>query len=108
MLLWTTLALAGPAPRNVMVLFNQTIPESAAVADHYAEARPGAHLCPVSPSVSAGDIAFADFDAQIRGPLDACIGGDSEITTLVTQPKVEPELHMHRSFRIYNLNRSPK
>ena len=81
---WTGLALAGPAPRNVVVLYNGDVAESEAVALHYADARPGARLCPVSVDPVPSDVDFATFDALIRQPFDACVAGDAEITTIVT------------------------
>src|SRR5687768_4489541 len=75
-LLGSGLAVAGGGPMNVVVLFNATSPDAAAVADHYTQARslPDGHRCEVSGiDPLARNIAFADFVALIRDPLDACL-----------------------------------
>jgi uncharacterized protein (TIGR03790 family) len=69
-------ALAGGGPLHVVVLFNADVPEAAAVARRYGEARllPKGHLCGVSGlPASATTIDVATFKAKIQAPLDACI-----------------------------------
>ncbi len=81
---WTSIALAAGAPRTVVVLYNADVPESLAVAEHYVEARPGAHLCPVRVDPTVVDLPFAEFADLIRSPLDSCLAGEPEISTIVT------------------------
>ena len=75
LLLLAGLAQAGLGPDDVIVLYNADDPEALATAQHYADARdiPSEQLCAITGvDPAAREVAFADFDSQIRTPFEAC------------------------------------
>jgi hypothetical protein len=67
-------ALATPGPDSVAVLANADVPGSVALAEAYASARdiPARQICALS-MPSTEDLALADFLADVREPLEACL-----------------------------------
>jgi uncharacterized protein (TIGR03790 family) len=73
-LFFPTLAFAVPAPDSVAVLANASMPGSVALAERYARLRaiPDRQVCLVS-MPSTDDISLANFNTQIREPLERCL-----------------------------------
>jgi uncharacterized protein (TIGR03790 family) len=90
MILWSTAAFAGLGPAGVLVLYNADDPDAADVAQAYADARslPPGHQCGLTGlDPSTTEVSWADFDALVRTPLEACLAAlpqPDEIDALVT------------------------
>ncbi|HIN86375.1 MAG TPA: hypothetical protein EYN06_07835, partial [Myxococcales bacterium] len=73
--------MAGGGPRNVLVLYNDTVVEAYTTAEYYADARaiPREQLCALS-GIDAGqlEISFDDYQSLILPRLNSCLQRLSE------------------------------
>ncbi len=79
----TSTAFAFPGPASVAVVYNNSVPESEALANTYVAARdvPPNQVCGVA-TTAQSDIPLADYKTQILGPLQACLTSGGSIARI--------------------------